>query len=104
MRFDGTFKTFRVRKLVHDKEIIWDCIDSFLDVEELPQKSEWTGTTIIWTIETAPEGAVLRVVHAGLSPEVGCYQACEAGWLHFVGQSLKPFIETGLGKPYGAQF
>jgi uncharacterized protein YndB with AHSA1/START domain len=63
---------------------------------------EWTGTTIDFAL--SPRGSHACAVefrHQGLSPRLGCYDDCEAGWNHFL-SSLVSLIERGAGTPFGA--
>jgi uncharacterized protein YndB with AHSA1/START domain len=61
---------------------------------------EWDGTTISFDLAPAGAGTELRFRHRGLTPQLGCYERCEAGWTHFLG-SLGDYVDTGRGHPYG---
>ncbi len=41
----------------------------------------------------------LSFVHKGLTPDLNCYEICDAGWTHFIINSLKQYLETGTGNP-----
>jgi uncharacterized protein YndB with AHSA1/START domain len=61
---------------------------------------EWDGTTILFDLAPAGAGTELRFCHRGLTPQLDCYERCEAGWMHFLG-SLVDYVDTGRGHPYG---
>ncbi len=100
VRFDNTFKTMKVIETIENKKIIWECIDSYLDLDTLINKSEWTGTKIEWNIKPSDSKINLQITHFGLNNNISCYDACEQGWEHFLTNSLVPFLETGIGSPY----
>ena len=61
---------------------------------------EWDGTTISFDLAPAGAGTALRFCHRGLTPQLNCYERCEAGWTHFI-ESLVDYVDTGKGRPYG---
>lgn len=95
----AVFKKFAVTELVADKKVVWDVVDSFIDLPELTRKTEWIGTQIIWEIATHQEKTILTLTHVGLVPEIECFSICENGWRNFT-KSLHDFLDTGVGKPY----
>jgi uncharacterized protein YndB with AHSA1/START domain len=40
--------------------------------------------------------------HAGLVPQLGCYEQCSNDWGHFLHSSLVSYLETGIGHPVGS--
>jgi uncharacterized protein YndB with AHSA1/START domain len=62
---------------------------------------EWLGTTMEFDILPAGTGTELRFRHAGMTPQLACWEDCFAGWTHFMA-SIKAFAETGTGLPFGA--
>ncbi len=60
---------------------------------------EWAGTEIAFDLEDdGPAGTRLRFAHVGLVPALECFEACRAGWHHFLG-SLRSYVEQGEGSP-----
>jgi hypothetical protein len=47
--FGGTRKTFRIAEMIPDKRTVWTCVKAYVDSPTLKNKSEWVGTTLIWT-------------------------------------------------------
>ncbi len=64
---------------------------------------EWLGTTVEFDIAPAGTGTgtELRFRHAGLTPQLDCWDDCFAGWTHFMA-SIQTYAETGAGTPFGA--
>ena len=50
---------------------------------------------------TAGTGTELGFRHAGLTPQLECWDDCFAGWTHFMAR-IKTFAESGTGTPFGA--
>lgn len=63
--------------------------------------SEWLGTTMEFDIVPAGSGTELRFRHAGLTPQLACWDACAAAWTYFLA-SIQACAETGTGTPFGA--
>lgn len=100
VRFEKTFKVMEVIQLVKDENVVWRCEDSLIDMEELHNKSEWTGTIIEWNIKVNDKKTVISITHKGLRPQIECYDVCEKGWHSFL-NSLRLYLETGKGQPFG---
>jgi hypothetical protein len=62
---------------------------------------EWLGTTIEFDIVPADEGTQLRFRHAGLTPQLECWNDCFAGWTYFMA-SIETVAQTGTGTPFGS--
>lgn len=103
VRFDESFKVFRIEKLTPSAEVRWRCIDARLQVPGHPMRpDEWVETTINYSLkEEGPGTTLLTVEHIGLGPQLDCYELCCAGWRDFL-LSLKQLCETGTGSPFGA--
>ena len=62
---------------------------------------EWLGTTVEFDIIPAGTGTELRFRHAGLTPQLDCWDACAAAWTSFMA-SIETFAKTGTGTPFRA--
>ena len=60
---------------------------------------EWEGTTMVFDLAPAGEGTRLSFRHAGLVPQLECYDNCSAGWTQVLA-SLVSYVDTGKGHPY----
>ena len=83
----------RVIEMIPNKKVVWLVTDSTLNFIE--DKSEWTGTKIIFEIAEKGAQTELRFTHKGLVPQVECYNACEGAWTDIIQQSLFNYIITG---------
>ncbi len=93
--FGKTKVYFKVTEMVPYKKLAWEVTDCYLDW--LKNKTEWTGTKIIWEISKRKNGTNVDMTHLGLVPGIECYKDCEAGWNQYAGESLPKLITTGKG-------
>jgi hypothetical protein len=89
------WNAMRVTELVPAARVAWLVTDSRLEFTEV--MDEWTGTTIIFDIDSVEGGTRLRFTHDGLVPEFECFTDCSNGWGSFVNGSLRTRITTGAG-------
>ena len=97
-RYKGKhYSKMKVVELIPDQRVVWDVLDSELTF--LSHQNEWDGTKV--QFEIIDEGAQTRIefTHIGLNAESECFDVCTKGWNHYLHNSLKPLIETGVGKP-----
>ncbi len=79
------------------QRIVWEVTDSCL--QWLDNKTEWTGTQIIWVIQNREDSVLLTMTHKGIEPTSECFTACRNGWEYFVSSSLARLITEGKGQP-----
>jgi len=91
------FSAHTVIESVPGSRVVWSVTDSCLNF--LKDKTEWTGTEIVFDILEEEEGTRLRLTHIGLRPGVECFADCFNGWNHFVHKSLALLINEGKGNP-----
>jgi uncharacterized protein YndB with AHSA1/START domain len=88
-----TFGNFRnemkVTKLVPNKKVEWECIDSI---------EEWIGTCISFDLEEKDGQTLLRFTHGGWKEATDTFAGCTYDWGRFM-TSLKSLCETGTGTP-----
>jgi hypothetical protein len=84
------FSRQRVTVLEPDRRVVWHVVDSALAFAADP--TEWTGTDIVFDLVAVDGGTEVRFTHVGLLATCDCYQACSAGWSHYVGRSLRTRI------------
>jgi hypothetical protein len=97
VRFGETFVTFEITEFVPGKRVVWQVTDCYL--HWINDKTEWNGTSILW--EVTPEGDGVRVdmTHRGLVPDAECFEDCQTGWNHHIGESLLKYLNESVGMP-----
>jgi hypothetical protein len=91
---DNTF-TFRVTESVPGKKLAWLTTDCYMSW--IHNKTEWTNTKIVFEISEEKGKTRIDMTHAGLVPEMECYQDCDSGWNQYFCESLPAFLTMGTG-------
>lgn len=89
--------TQKITELVPGQKVVWHVVDS--QINFVADKSEWTGTDIVFEIATQGDKTELRFTHVGLTPAVECYGQCSDAWSFYIKGSLRKLITTGKGEP-----
>ncbi len=90
------FSNQKLVEVIQDKKVVWLVTDSKLNF--VKNKSEWTGTKIIFEITEINNKTQLRFTHLGLVREFECYGGCSNAWSELIQKSLFSLITTGKGK------
>ena len=83
-------------ELVLDQKVVWLVTDSSLNFVE--NKSEWTGTKIIFEISEKNDKTQIRFTHEGLVPTYECYGSCSNAWTDIIRNGLRGLIVNGKGE------
>ena len=83
-------------EVIPGKKVIWLVTESSLNFVE--NKSEWTGTKIIFEISEKGNKTQVRFTHQGLVPQFECFDACSNAWTDIIRDGLRGLITTGKGK------
>jgi len=83
-------------EVIPGKKVIWLVTESSLNFVE--NKSEWTGTKIIFEIFEKDNKTQVRFTHQGLVPQFECFDACSNAWTDIIRDGLRALITTGKGK------
>lgn len=83
--------------LAAGQRVVWQVTDSTLSF--LQDKSKWTGTSLVFDIAEKGDKTEIRFTHAGLVPDVECFDVCSSVWIGLIQDSLRQLIETGTGRP-----
>ena len=99
--FGEAFWVFKVIEIQKNWMITWECVESNQVHAGLKGiKEEWLGTKLHWNITSKDEQiATVDFLHQGLVPSFNCYEVCVSAWDFFITESLRSFIEEGVGKP-----
>src|SRR5579863_5556629 len=96
----GFYAIVKVLKLEPEHCVEWECTDSkhpensgFIDLHD------WIGTRLRFEIDAIGGGrSRLTFTHVGLSP-LECFGACSSIWSFYLNQSLRGYLESGVGQP-----
>jgi hypothetical protein len=80
----------KITELIPGKKIVWLITDSKLNF--IKDKSEWTGTKILFEISEKNNKTQIRFTHVGLVPGIECYGDCSNAWSSYINSSLRNFI------------
>ena len=86
-------------ELIPTEKVVWLVLDNYFKFTK--DKSEWTGTKIIFEITEQDNKTQIRFTHQGLVPEYECYEICRGAWTNYIQNSLRSLITTGKGQPNG---
>lgn len=84
---------------VPNEKIVWFIKYNYFKMTK--DRSEWTGTKVVFEISKKDTKTQIRFTHVGLVPEFECYDICSNAWAQYIQQSLFSLITTGKGKPNG---
>jgi hypothetical protein len=80
-----------VTEFVPGMRLVWRVTDAELSF--VKDKTEWTGTSIVFDIARKGSQTEVRFTHMGLEPEVECYNDCSNAWGSYINGSLKNLIQ-----------
>jgi hypothetical protein len=90
-----SFFNFTVAELIPGKKVVWLVTDCYMPWYS--DKTEWTGTKLVFDITENDGVSTVTFTHDGLTPEVECYKDCAPGWTHWIKTSLFSYFTTGEG-------
>ena len=85
--------TQRITELVPGQRVAWRVVEA--DLSFTRDRSEWTGTQIVFEIAPRDGGSELRFTHHGLVPDFECFEACSTAWTTLVEGSLRRALTSG---------
>ena len=89
---------FRTIELKINKKLVWKCIESHQDHNLKGIDEEWLNSEITWTISEKDNNTKIEFLHKGLVTDGICYDVCSTAWDFYILDSLKSYLETGIGK------
>jgi hypothetical protein len=87
----------KVTELIPGKRVAWRVLENYFSF--IGDKTEWTGTEIIFDISEKGDKTEVHFTHQGLVPDYECYDICSDGWGTYINGSLRSLITTGKGHP-----
>ena len=100
--FDYHFKDvhrskIKLEEVAPNEKVVWHVLENYFEFTE--DKTEWTGTKMIFEISRQGDKTQLRFTHQGLVPEYECYNVCFDAWSNYIKNSLYNLVTTGKGQP-----
>lgn len=89
--------TFRITEFAPEQKVVWHVVSNYFSFVQ--DKTEWTGTDIVFEIVPHGEQTEVRFTHVGLVVDYECYDVCATSWDGYVTRSLHDFITSGKGQP-----
>lgn len=96
---DVHYSQITLIEAVPNEKIVWLIKYNYFKFTK--DKSEWTGTKVVFEISKKDNKTQIRFTHVGLAPEHECYDICSNAWAQYFKQSLASLIATGKGNPNG---
>ena len=66
---------------------------------KIDMREEWLNTRLLFEIAESDAHTTITLTHYGLSPDLNCYEICQAGWDHCFLGSLKNHRNNAAGEP-----
>jgi hypothetical protein len=89
--------TFKITEFVPGKRVAWHVVDNYFNF--VKDKSEWTGTDVVFEIARKGDKTAIHFTHVGLVPDYECYDVCSNAWSSYIAGSLRNLMTTGQGQP-----
>jgi hypothetical protein len=77
----------KITELVPNQKVVWHVLDRSLSFPK--DKSEWTGTDIVFDVPAKDGKTEVRFSHVGLAPQIECYGSCSNAWSMLVNGNLR---------------
>jgi len=97
---DAHISKMKLIEVIPNKKVVWLVLENYFKFTK--DKTEWTGTKIIFEISEKDNKTQIRFTHQGLVPEYECYEICRDAWSNYIQNSLRSLISTGKGQPNSA--
>jgi hypothetical protein len=98
---DVHYSKQKITELIPGEKVVWHVLDGYLAFTE--DKTEWTGTNIVFDVSRTDGGTEVRFTHIGLVPQFECFDNCSNAWGFYINGSLRRLITTGTGEPNRAE-
>ncbi len=96
---DVHYAQIKLTEVVPNEKVVWFVKYNYFKFTK--DRSEWTGTKVVFDISKKDNKTLVRVTHVGLVPEFECFSICQNAWTQYVQESLYNLITTGKGMPNG---
>lgn len=98
---EESFWKFQVLESKKYESIVWECVESHQDHNLKGIDKEWLNSKLCWGISTINDIVKIHFLHKGLVSTGVCYEVCSSAWDFYILDSLKNYLEKGVGKAGG---
>lgn len=89
--------TFKITEFVPGQKVVWHVLQNYFNFVQ--DKTEWTGTDVVFELTQKDDQTEVRFTHVGLMPAYECYPVCSDGWGTYINGSLRSLMTAGQGQP-----
>jgi hypothetical protein len=89
--------TFKITEFVPGRKVVWHVLHNYFSF--VKDKTEWTGTDVVFEIARKGDKSEVHFTHVGLVPAYECYDICSEAWGSYITGSLRDLISKGKGQP-----
>jgi hypothetical protein len=89
--------SFKITEFVPGKKVVWHVLANYFNF--VKDKTEWTGTDVVFEITRQGDKTAIYFTHVGLVPAYECYDVCSNAWGSYITRSLRDLITIGKGQP-----
>ncbi|MFZ0827815.1 MAG: SRPBCC domain-containing protein [Verrucomicrobiia bacterium] len=89
--------TMKITEFIPGQKVVWLVVDNLFNFTK--DKTEWTGTKVIFEISKQGNKTEVRFTHQGLVPQYECFDVCSDAWGSYIKGSLRNLIAKGKGQP-----
>lgn len=100
VRFNNSHATFAIEDNHQPHRFSWLCTAAHMIIEDVPDRTEWTGTRLNWHVVPDKTGSRITLTHQGLTPRIACFDVCQRGWQHFFETSLRNLLNGDAARPH----
>jgi len=87
----------KIIEFIPGQKVVWLVADNHFSFTK--DKTEWTGTKVIFEISKKGNKTEVRFTHQGLVPQYECFDVCSDAWRSYIKGSLRNLITKGKGQP-----
>lgn len=99
-RFGEMYVTMQIEKIVHEREVVWRCIDQFFKFENVKRTNDWVGTVIEFRLERNEDhSTTIQFIHEGLTSKLASYEPSTILWSYLINICLKGYLEKNQRLP-----
>lgn len=84
-------------EVVPNQMVVWQVLENYFSFTQ--DKTEWTGTKMVFEITPKDGKTQVRFTHQGLVPAYECFNICSDAWGNYINGSLRNLIAKGKGEP-----